>query len=331
MYRCEILADSINPRGSRITTFLLTYPRIIHSEMMTHRMFSRNASSSRAIPFEKMVEAVEKDPFIPIAFQSKHTGMQGSNYITDRLKQDALSDEWLKARDLAIQQARLLYENDVTKQLCNRLLEPFSWITVLVTATDFDNFFSLRCPKYTYKGNVFKSQAECMKYYSSDELKGKDDYNYIKSLTYMDFMKLNKSPAEIHIQLIAEMMFNEYSNSTPVALKKGEWHMPFGELGDIPNINDVGVKIDTIRFKLIELDSITSFKLKVATARAARISYLNFEGKIDYQKDINLHDKLLEDRHHSPFEHCALALSNKKYFANFNGFASYRYLIDNVD
>ena len=65
----KIIADSINPQGDRITTFLLTYPRFIHSELLTHRVFSRNSASSRAIPFEKMVKMVEEDPFIPIAWQ----------------------------------------------------------------------------------------------------------------------------------------------------------------------------------------------------------------------------------------------------------------------
>ena len=64
-----IVADSVDTRGNRITSFLLTYPRFIHSELMTHRMFSRNSASSRAIPFEKMVKMIEEDPFIPIAWQ----------------------------------------------------------------------------------------------------------------------------------------------------------------------------------------------------------------------------------------------------------------------
>lgn len=65
----KIIADSISPQGNRITSFILTYPRFIHAELMTHRMFSRNSASSRAIPFAKMVKMVQKDPFIPIAWQ----------------------------------------------------------------------------------------------------------------------------------------------------------------------------------------------------------------------------------------------------------------------
>ena len=67
--KAKVLARSINPQGDELITYLLVYPRFIHSELMTHRMFSRNSASSRAIPFEKMVEMVEKDAFIPIAWQ----------------------------------------------------------------------------------------------------------------------------------------------------------------------------------------------------------------------------------------------------------------------
>ena len=67
----KIIADSISPQNNRLTTFLVTFPRIILSEINTHRMFSRNTSSSRAIPFEKMVGAVQNDPFVPIAWQKE--------------------------------------------------------------------------------------------------------------------------------------------------------------------------------------------------------------------------------------------------------------------
>ena len=91
---------------------------------------------------------VESDPFIPIAWQSKHTGMQGTDYLDGDSEQQLLINKWLEARDLAVQQAKLLDYNNVTKQLCNRILEPFMWHTVLVTATEFENFFNLRMPRY---------------------------------------------------------------------------------------------------------------------------------------------------------------------------------------
>ena len=71
MIKAEIVADSLSPQGDRLTSVLVTMPRIILSEMNTHRMLSKNTSSSRAIPFHKMVEAVETNPFIPIAWQKE--------------------------------------------------------------------------------------------------------------------------------------------------------------------------------------------------------------------------------------------------------------------
>ena len=147
----QIVANSVNPQGNKITTFLLTYPRFIHGELMTHRMFSRNSASSRAIPFKKMVEMVEEDPFIPIAWQKDHKGMQGSEYLTDKESINNCIAYWLECRDWAINGAKGLNDDKlegVTKQLCNRLLEPFMWHTVLVTATEWDNFFELRMPCY---------------------------------------------------------------------------------------------------------------------------------------------------------------------------------------
>ena len=83
MIQARILADSISERGDRITTYLLTFPRIILAEFNTHRAFSRNSASSRAIPFKKMVESVQTNPFIPIAWQKDHKGMQGTEYLSE--------------------------------------------------------------------------------------------------------------------------------------------------------------------------------------------------------------------------------------------------------
>jgi thymidylate synthase ThyX len=145
MVEAKVIADSISPQGDRLTTFILTFPRIILSEFNTHRMFSRNSASSRAIPFEKMVKSVQENPFIPIAWQKDHKGMQGTEYFNDA---EAYwnKDKWLKARDYAVKQATLLHKDSVTKQLCNRLLEPFMWHTVIMTSgkEGLENFFDLR-------------------------------------------------------------------------------------------------------------------------------------------------------------------------------------------
>ena len=114
---------------------------------MTHRVFSRNSASSRAIPFNKMLKMIEEDPFIPIAWQKDHPGMQGVEYFTGR---DIEVNEkvWKDSAKSAANRALLMNVNVVTKQLCNRLLEPFMWHTTLVTSTEFSNFFNLRAPIY---------------------------------------------------------------------------------------------------------------------------------------------------------------------------------------
>lgn len=149
-YKAEILADSKNPQGDRITTMKVTFPRFILAEFNTHRMFSRNSASSRAIPFKKMVKMVEENPFIPIAWQKDHKGMQGTEYF-NKEQATFLEKKWLLGRNSAVKEAKALTDVGTTKQLCNRLIEPFMWHTVIVTSGEegLDNFYKLRSPEYT--------------------------------------------------------------------------------------------------------------------------------------------------------------------------------------
>lgn len=143
-FSCKVILDSLAPCGSRLTTFEVTYPRCIHSEILTHRMFSRSSASSRAIPIQKMIDRVLEDPFIPIRWGRNGTGMQDHGELSP---EEAAKAEylWLRARDEAVRKATSLLEVGVHKQTVNRLLEPFMWITVIISATDYQNFFDLRC------------------------------------------------------------------------------------------------------------------------------------------------------------------------------------------
>ena len=145
----EIVADSISPQGDWLTSLVLTYPRIIHSEMMTHRMFSRNASSSRAVPVDKMIKAVRENTFCPFEFQKSHKGMQGSEYFTGADRQECIN-LWLESAELALQQAEKMKAKGISKQIINRILEPYQYYTVLIKGSKegWDNFFSLRSPEY---------------------------------------------------------------------------------------------------------------------------------------------------------------------------------------
>jgi hypothetical protein len=228
MIKAEIIGDSLSPQGHRITSFLLTYPRIIHSELMTHRMFSRNSASSRAIPFKRMVESVMDNPFIPLAWQKDHKGMQGTEYFSEPENINYAVSTWLDARDAAVKQAEYLNEIGVTKQLCNRLLEPFMWHTTLVTATEFENFFALRCPAYQSPVDVHfkhKSKKDCIAAHSNPI-----NLEIFNNFTLVDWLKINQSQAEIHISLLAEAMWDAYNESTPKELKTGEYHIPFIEI-----------------------------------------------------------------------------------------------------
>lgn len=139
-----IIKDSIERIGNnRITTFKLTYPRMIHAELLTHAMLKSNSASSRAIPFKRMVEMVENDPFIPNEFLKEHKGMQGFESFKGEDYGIAVA-RWILGSREAVKSAKFLNDFGVTKQLCNRILEPFLWHTIILTGTEFENFFALR-------------------------------------------------------------------------------------------------------------------------------------------------------------------------------------------
>jgi len=140
----KIIEDSISDANIRLTTIQLMYPRFIHAEFMTHRVFSRNASSSRAIPVAKMLEMVRKEPAMPIHWGANRPGMQAKEQLTG----DALTEAknaWLSAAQLAVESSEKMQKLGLHKQVANRVTEPFQHISVVVTATEWTNFFGLRC------------------------------------------------------------------------------------------------------------------------------------------------------------------------------------------
>lgn len=143
MYSCEILKDSLNSRGQRLTTMEITYPRIIHAEVMTHRKKSRNSASSRAKPLKWLIAEVRRNPFIPEYWGKNQKGMQAYEELTG-WRRWCSRVVWKTAMLFAILVARTLEWLNLHKQLGNRVLEPFCWHTIVVTATDWGNFFALR-------------------------------------------------------------------------------------------------------------------------------------------------------------------------------------------
>lgn len=330
MISAKIVADSKNEFGQRITTMVVTMPRIILAEFNTHRMFSRNSASSRAIPFEKMVKSVEENPFIPIAWQRDHKGMQGNEYFENQEEIKDLIGAWLQARNNAINSARELHfegtQGSLTKQLCNRLLEPFMYHTVIVTSTEFENFFALRSPQYVYEdtddtGNskgkeIHRSKKDYQKAYGK---KGYDELGWLKK---------NKGQAEIHMMDLAEKMWDCMNDSTPKQLKAGEWHIPFED-----NIINLDVSPAEQGF-WTELDgkekyskALQEAKIKIATAMCARVSYtvVGDEKEISYESLIGIHDRMSKQNplHASPFEHCARAMTEREWINHVHGIQDY--------
>lgn len=144
MIKATIIADSVHhATGTRITTFELVYPRFIHSEFMTHRVFNRNASSSRAIPTSKLIEQVRNEPVMPSHWGKNQKGMQAEEELTPMEIEDA-KFIWDNAASAAAVYAEQLRRGQVHKQIVNRILEPFTHIRVVVTSTSWANFYGLR-------------------------------------------------------------------------------------------------------------------------------------------------------------------------------------------
>lgn len=140
----NVIADSIGPAGVRILTMELKYPRFIHAEFMTHRAFSRNASSSRAIPVRRMLAQVWSDPATPIHWGANQPGMQADEELP-AFRKAVARFLWKVAGRAMCVPVWLMSALGLHKQVANRLLEPWQYIHVVVTATEWDNFFALRC------------------------------------------------------------------------------------------------------------------------------------------------------------------------------------------
>jgi thymidylate synthase ThyX len=187
----KVIADSIGDHAPRLTTLQLRYPRAVHAEFMTHRQLSRNASSSRAIPVERLIQDVLDDPFIPLHWGKNQKGMQAHQKHDAPVKVfvDHESGFLRMARDEAwefglkemVRLARSFSEAGYHKQIVNRLLEPFAHINVVVTSTEWSNFLALR----------------------------------------------DHEAAEPHIRLLAQAIKKALAESTPQILKEGEWHLPY--------------------------------------------------------------------------------------------------------
>jgi hypothetical protein len=146
MIKAQLLRHSINQWGTTITSWLLEYPRFIHSELMTHRDFSRNAASSRAIPLMTTIQELRRKPALPVWWGSHKKGMGAGEQLTgDDLAQ--AKHAWIRTLQNSLAEVQVADRHGLHKSLTNRLLEPWVHMKCVVTLTDHRNFFSLRAHK----------------------------------------------------------------------------------------------------------------------------------------------------------------------------------------
>lgn len=271
-------------------TFELTYPRYIHSEFMTHRVFSRNASSSRAIPVRRVIEQVRNNPVIPPKVFMNQKGMVGETEA-DVATATEFYALWKEAADNACKTAEMMERMDIHKQHVNRILEPFQFIKVIVTATEWYNFFALRLAP--------DAQPEIRQLARAiyDEM---DRYRN-KEVGVLEVIIPRKNCPDIFARMGADKVHTIVS---------------------LPYITDEDIKE-------IGKDNYCQL-MKISAARCARVSYNNHDGsKPDLEKDMKLYDHLYDGRHLSPMEHACIQDPDYRKYANLNGWKSLRYLVEN--
>lgn len=312
----RVVLASVSPQGIPLVTLHLRYWRGIHSEIMTHRCFSRNARSSRAVPVARMLDEIRTDPFIPRHWGKNQRGMQAAEECNEpvllnktfQLNSDLGSagsvteavpctreNAWLKARDEAVAVAEGFMNAGYHKQVANRLLEPFMWIDTLVSSTNWANFFALRDHK----------------------------------------------DAEPHFRDLARLAKEAIVKADFQELKPGQWHLPYIQPDDNPKIGLAFPKLLGLR---VDGPETLPIYQKVSAARCARISYAPFDGDGSIEKELERYQSLVENQpvHASPVEHQAtpddwLTKANfgqglwamPEHHRNFRGWRQFRALLDN--
>lgn len=141
--QAKVILDSVSPEGIRLTTVQVRFWRPMLPELNTHRAISKNAGSSRARPSKAIIDQVRNDPWGPIHWGKNQAGMQALE-LMDEVDEVLCKNFWLMAAKGASASAQLMSMRGAHKQIVNRLLEPFTYVDVLLTATDWANFFALR-------------------------------------------------------------------------------------------------------------------------------------------------------------------------------------------
>ena len=271
----KVILDSISEAGQRITTFEIEVPRIVWSEIMTHRMFSRNAASSRAIPFKKMLDQLNGKP---VRFGQANSGMQDRNEdykasIDGRYEEyetgiglhsspAVLTPEqaWEGARQDAIFWSNAFHQAGYHKQVVNRITEPYQIIKGVITATEFANFSWLR----------------------------------------------NDTAADPTLQELARCMLEGFNASKPKVLMEDNWHLPFVETRYIGLVSELQYIVEGVPVSIEDA-------IKVSSARCAAVSFRNED--YGMEKCLEVYARLVSDerKHSSAMEHQAKPINRTEY------------------
>jgi hypothetical protein len=271
----KIIADSISA-GIRITTYELEYPRFIHAEFMTHRLFSRNAASSRAIPVKKQIELIKENPAMPIHWGKNQPGMSADeecneyvpvpypwvddngdpHWVVDGFGRE---EAWLEARDRAVEVAEGFVRAGYHKQIVNRILEPYAHIKVVLTSTEFDNFWWLR----------------------------------------------NHPDAQPEIHELAKQMLKALGESEPVLLKQGDWHVPYYKDGFLKYDYESDYRERDLREAIA-----------ISASCCAQVSYRRLDDSPEKAMNIYQRLVESKPVHASPFEHQATPMPHEPEWPN---------------
>lgn len=147
MISAKVIADSISAyTGKRLTTFEIVCHRFILAEVNTHKMLSKNSASSRAIPIKAAIEEIQKNTAYPVEWRKNQSGMVAAESLDDATASKA-KGIWTEVRDYVTNKVQELSDLGLHKQWVNRLQENFSYQKIIITGTEWDNFFWLRiCP-----------------------------------------------------------------------------------------------------------------------------------------------------------------------------------------
>lgn len=275
MFARIILASKPTNGAPPIFTIHAHYPDIIHGEVLTHRDFSRNARSMRAVPVKTLLEEVRKDPFVPWHWGMNQKGMQATEECNeqicigsyweggphnDREIKDMVSreDAWIMEANHAADKAEAYANAGYHKQVANRIIAPYTWKDTLITSTKWANFLHLR----------------------------------------------DHSDAEPHFQDLAKMVREALLGAEFQELGLGWWHLPYIDVRTYQEVIDYlrnGLQINPTDERILTV------LRKVSVARCARISYRPFNGDSTIAAEVQRHDDLVASNplHASPAEHQA--------------------------